>query len=684
MEQYNVSPASDLREQGRQKFISYIQQWQMSVASPGEVILPSSLPSFSPVHLMVDAPLPASFFPLMSSPDDRGEGCQVPNTSSTSAQVSSVSAAQRSTAVKGTGIVHSPLVSAHRSTDTNDYERPARTEKTIEHLSAVGLLDCCVPLAPRKVKSKELRLVHTQEHIDYVDQISFFVGLEGKPSCSIGQDLYGSEGTSDATRVACGCVTEAAKAIVRGTVRNAYAIVRPPGHHAAAGAASGFCFFNNAAVAARVAQSELKRLHPERYKNGKQPRVLIFDWDVHHCDGTENIFYEDPSVLVISVHQYGNGRGHVMRKRKALVGKPALEQKTEESKPSETSAGKEDTLAKGVEISADELAQLVLGDLGGSHRTTSQLPEALAQNTTDKTSNAKVAEEPSNIKKADTDSNGFNPLPRRAKRARAEVDYNKLADELGADDAIAAEAFGVALHSLKQSGSSSSSSSSDDGGESFDGSPRKLAGDSEGVSDDDNGDGLRPAGAELEAETFYPGTGHTKDIGGDLVPEARGRNINIACPTTGMGDLEYLQVVHTVVVPCGREYAPDLVIISCGFDSARGDLLGSMNLSPSGYYAMTKTLTREFGSVLVALEGGYHVSNVARCSEAVLRALLEESGTPIPSRSAMLWCQMKDTIDSVVDQIHPHWSCFKRPRVESTDKTDASTKEKDEVECASP
>lgn len=664
MDENNISPTAILRERSRQKFISYIQQWQLSVGSAhGRVTLPSTLPSFSPVHLMAEAPLPESFTGLPVSGNTIQRETQL--TPSHAADTTG----QKRTEGKGTGIVHSPLVNEHRSTDTNDYERPARTEKTIEHLSAVGLLDCCVTLTPRKIKTKDLRLVHTQEHIDYVDQISFFVGLEGKPSCSIGQDLYGSEGTSDATRVSCGCVAEAAKAIVKGTIRNAYAIVRPPGHHAAAGAASGFCFFNNAAVAARVAQRELRRLHPERYEDGKPPRVLIFDWDVHHCDGTESIFYEDPSVLVISVHQYADGKGHVMRRQKTMHPHQAAQSALEEGKSEKTESGK-GTSGK-VEMSAEELEELVLGDLKGVHETNDH---ALPLHENDPPHDTIPDEVPKNQKvETEMDSNGFNPLPRRSKRARAAVDYNKLAEELGADDAIAAEAFGVALPSLKNSDTSSSSSSLDDGEESFDRiQNRKLAGDSDGVSDDEQ------APLEEESETFYPGTGHIKDIGGAIVPEARGRNINIACPTTGMGDLEYLQVVQEVVLPCGREFAPDLVIISCGFDSARGDLLGSMNVSPSGYYAMTKTIAREFGSVLVALEGGYHVSNVARCSEAVLRALLEESSTPVPAKSTMLWCQMKDTIHTVMDQIHPHWNCFKKQRVEGIT---SSTKETVSSSC---
>ena len=80
--------------------------------------------------------------------------------------------------------------------------------------------------------------------------------------------------------------------LYRGEASNGAAVVRPPGHHAESGQAMGFCFFNNAAVAARAAQAAGAR------------RVLILDWDVHHGNGTQHIFENDPSVLYMSIHRY--------------------------------------------------------------------------------------------------------------------------------------------------------------------------------------------------------------------------------------------------------------------------------------------------------------------------------------------------------------------------------------------
>ena len=97
----------------------------------------------------------------------------------------------------------------------------------------------------------------------------------------------------DTARLAAGGAITAVDQVFSGQSDNAFAVVRPPGHHATAGRAMGFCLFNNAAIGARYAQS--------RY--GAE-RVLIIDWDVHHGNGTQDIFYADPSVFYLSTHQY--------------------------------------------------------------------------------------------------------------------------------------------------------------------------------------------------------------------------------------------------------------------------------------------------------------------------------------------------------------------------------------------
>lgn len=102
--------------------------------------------------------------------------------------------------------------------------------------------------------------------------------------------------TAPAARMAVGGTVDLAVRTWTGDIRNGFAIVRPPGHHAEPQQAMGFCFFNSVAIAARVLQKD-HRVH----------KILIFDWDVHHGNGTQEIFYDDPRVLVISMHRHDDG-----------------------------------------------------------------------------------------------------------------------------------------------------------------------------------------------------------------------------------------------------------------------------------------------------------------------------------------------------------------------------------------
>jgi histone deacetylase 4/5 len=102
--------------------------------------------------------------------------------------------------------------------------------------------------------------------------------------------------TTSAARTAAGCVTELALKVAAGEVKNGFAIVRPPGHHAETQQAMGFCFFNNIAIAAKQVMTRMD-----------MERILVVDWDVHHGNGLQQIFYEDPHVLYISLHRHDDG-----------------------------------------------------------------------------------------------------------------------------------------------------------------------------------------------------------------------------------------------------------------------------------------------------------------------------------------------------------------------------------------
>lgn len=110
--------------------------------------------------------------------------------------------------------------------------------------------------------------------------------------------VYFNNSTYGCAKLAVGGAIEACRAVVRGDVRNAIAIIRPPGHHAECDKPSGFCIFNNVPIAARVCQRDFP---------SKCRKVMILDWDVHHGNGIQHAFYDDPNVLYVSLHVFKNG-----------------------------------------------------------------------------------------------------------------------------------------------------------------------------------------------------------------------------------------------------------------------------------------------------------------------------------------------------------------------------------------
>jgi acetoin utilization deacetylase AcuC-like enzyme len=156
-------------------------------------------------------------------------------------------------------------------------------------LEAVGLPARCVPGAARPLSVDEVAAVHAQEQIDLVRQASSGGGR-------IDADTVVSSASYNVALVAAGTCCSAVDAVLSGPERTALCLVRPPGHHATPVRSMGFCLFNNIALAARRALSA----------HGLS-RVLIVDWDVHHGNGTQDVFYEDPQVVFFSIHRFGMG-----------------------------------------------------------------------------------------------------------------------------------------------------------------------------------------------------------------------------------------------------------------------------------------------------------------------------------------------------------------------------------------
>ena len=155
----------------------------------------------------------------------------------------------------------------------------------------LALHDRVAQMEPRSATEEEILRVHTEEHYLRVQEVADRAMMEER-SVPIDSDTLVSSASWDAAVGSSGAVLTAADGIASGTIKNAFVGTRPPGHHASASKAMGFCLFNHVAVAARYVQDQ-----------GFADRVLIVDWDVHHGNGTQDIFYEDGSVFYLSLHQ---------------------------------------------------------------------------------------------------------------------------------------------------------------------------------------------------------------------------------------------------------------------------------------------------------------------------------------------------------------------------------------------
>ncbi|HPM82950.1 MAG TPA: SUMF1/EgtB/PvdO family nonheme iron enzyme [Candidatus Anammoximicrobium sp.] len=186
-----------------------------------------------------------------------------------------------------TGLLYSEVCLRHR-TGEHHPERPERLEAIWKRLKQDGLLDRLTRLQPRADAECWLTSVHSPEYVERVKR-----RCQEAPGYLDSGDTPVSRESYEAALTAVGGVLSAVDAVAAGKVRNAFCAVRPPGHHASRERGMGFCLFNNVAIAARYAQQK-QRL----------ARILIVDWDVHHGNGTQATFDDDPHVMYFSVHQH--------------------------------------------------------------------------------------------------------------------------------------------------------------------------------------------------------------------------------------------------------------------------------------------------------------------------------------------------------------------------------------------
>ncbi|MFD0201613.1 MULTISPECIES: class II histone deacetylase [Saccharothrix] len=188
------------------------------------------------------------------------------------------------------------------------FENAEAKRRVHELVVATGLVDRLVRIAPRPATDDEILLVHSQEYLDRLTSLNGSGGDAGDGGSPFGP------GGLDIARLAAGGVVEAVTAVVEGRVDNAYALVRPPGHHALRDTGMGFCLLGNIAIAAAAV----------RLTHGVE-RIAVVDTDVHHGNGTQAAFADDPATLTVSVHQdrvFPPDSGHVTERGPAVLNLP--------------------------------------------------------------------------------------------------------------------------------------------------------------------------------------------------------------------------------------------------------------------------------------------------------------------------------------------------------------------------
>lgn len=184
-----------------------------------------------------------------------------------------------------TALIYDPVFLEHK-TGANHPEKPERLLAILGHLKETGILSKLTQLRPRKARLDEISTVHVK---DYVRELKGFTEMGGG---HLDLDTVVSKNSFKAASYAAGACLTGVQKLLEGEFNNIFALVRPPGHHARSNWGMGFCLFNNLAIAARYAQ-----------KLGLK-KVLILDFDAHHGNGIQDIFYSDPSVLYISTHNH--------------------------------------------------------------------------------------------------------------------------------------------------------------------------------------------------------------------------------------------------------------------------------------------------------------------------------------------------------------------------------------------
>ncbi|XP_057722626.1 histone deacetylase 5 [Arachis stenosperma] len=331
-------------------------------------------------------------------------------------------------------------------------ETPNRIRSIWNKLQSTGITQRCVILDAKEAEDKNILSVHSKKHVNFIKKISSESDSRRLKTASKFDSIYFNEGSSEAAYLAAGSAIEVVERVASREFNSAFAIVRPPGHHAERDEPMGFCLFNNVAIAATYVLEERPELGIKK--------ILIVDWDIHHGNGTQKMFLNDSRVLFFSVHRHENG--------------------------------------------------------------------------------------------------GFYPA-------------------------------------------------SDDG--------------------------------------FYTMVGEGAGAG---------YNINVPWENGRCGDADYFAVWDHILLPVAKEFNPDMIIVSAGFDAAIGDPLGGCRVSPFGYSVLLKKLMNfAEGRIALILEGGYNLDSIAKSAHACVEVLLEDE--PIVGSSE---AYPFESTWRVIQAVRQELSCF--------------------------
>ncbi|XP_071082347.1 histone deacetylase 6-like isoform X2 [Haliotis cracherodii] len=198
---------------------------------------------------------------------------------------------------QGTGLVYDERLTRHFHAWNEDFsEKPERILEPFARCQALGLVNRCCRIQARPATESEILSLHSKDHIRLLKETSSMSEEQLKNLSQMYDYIYFHNHIYESAQLALGGAIDLVDHVVTGRLRNGMAIIRPPGHHAMKEEFNGYCYLNNVAVSAKLALD-----------NHNLKRILIVDWDVHHGQGIQSFFYDDPRVIYFSIHRYEHG-----------------------------------------------------------------------------------------------------------------------------------------------------------------------------------------------------------------------------------------------------------------------------------------------------------------------------------------------------------------------------------------